>query len=258
MGARCGLLPGMDNDDGRDPDFGKRVRAARAYTGLSQAGLAAEITARYPRNSVSASTIKRLESGDSSVQGSQREWTVWVADATGTPDWFLEQGWPDDPVSPQLRSREAQALETLLSEARVERQLEVAELSAPIYARLQEMEEQIASHRQQEERARAQRARLRGPQYDFSPEAAQRILFLVRKMAAGEGANPGERATFIRDMAAGLVEPERGYPTERDQPFYDQLMDMAAAYESRLTEPEITERIEKLWAAPGRRGRKEV
>jgi transcriptional regulator with XRE-family HTH domain len=106
----------------RDESFGARVRAARGYGGMSQRQLAAAIAARYPDAPVSASTIKRLEAGDPSVRGSLIEWTVWVADATRTPDWFLEGGWDaprrqhESPESMRLwRSREmrviAQAVE---------------------------------------------------------------------------------------------------------------------------------------------------
>lgn len=77
----------------RDDLFGNRVRAARAYKGLSQAQLADAISQRYPEAAVSPSTIKRLEANDAAVRGSKREWTVWIADMTGAPDWFLEHGW---------------------------------------------------------------------------------------------------------------------------------------------------------------------
>lgn len=77
----------------RDPEFGRRMRAARGWAGLSQRELAAEISARYPAAPASTQTIKKVEANDLSVKGSLSEWTVWVADATDTPDWFLEGGW---------------------------------------------------------------------------------------------------------------------------------------------------------------------
>jgi transcriptional regulator with XRE-family HTH domain len=85
----------------RDDLFGNRVRAARAYKGLSQAQLADEIGQRYPESSASPSTIKRLEANDPTVRGTTQEWIVWVADTTGVPDWFLEHGWTQARHSPQ-------------------------------------------------------------------------------------------------------------------------------------------------------------
>lgn len=77
----------------RDTEFGRRMRAARGWAGMSQQQLADAIRSRYTEAPASAPTIKKVERGDPSVGGSLAEWTVWVADATGVPDWFLEGGW---------------------------------------------------------------------------------------------------------------------------------------------------------------------
>lgn len=83
----------MIGTDARDPGFGHRVRAARGFADLSQAGLAAEITRRSPLNSVSAATIKRLEAENPNVRGSQRIWSALVSAATRSPISFLEHGY---------------------------------------------------------------------------------------------------------------------------------------------------------------------
>lgn len=74
-------------------EFGRRIRAARGYAGLSQAELAAAIKARYPAWEVSLPTVKRLEKhGTEGVKGSQADWSERVAAACEVPRWFLEQG----------------------------------------------------------------------------------------------------------------------------------------------------------------------
>lgn len=74
-------------------EFGRRVRAARAYAGLSQAELAAAIKRRHPGWEVSLPTVKRLEKrGAEGVKGSQDDWSQRIAEACGVPRWFLEQG----------------------------------------------------------------------------------------------------------------------------------------------------------------------
>jgi transcriptional regulator with XRE-family HTH domain len=79
---------------GSTPDqFGRRVRAARAYAGMSQGELAAAIKARDPRWEVSLPTIKRLEKhGAEGVKASQAEWSERIAAACDVPMWFLEHG----------------------------------------------------------------------------------------------------------------------------------------------------------------------
>jgi hypothetical protein len=72
----------MDSDQA----FGARIKAARGYAGgISQGELARRISNRFPGVSVSVRTIKRLETGDASVKGSQQQWSQWVAEATDYP-----------------------------------------------------------------------------------------------------------------------------------------------------------------------------
>ncbi|HYV17327.1 MAG TPA: helix-turn-helix transcriptional regulator [Conexibacter sp.] len=74
-------------------DFGRRIRAARGYAGLSQAELAEAIKARHPTWEVSLPTVKRLEKrGADGVKGSQSQWSERIAAACGVPRWFLERG----------------------------------------------------------------------------------------------------------------------------------------------------------------------
>jgi transcriptional regulator with XRE-family HTH domain len=77
----------------RDQEFGQRVRAARAYEGISQTELAARITETFPDNPVSAATIKRLERNDPSVKGEQDLWVRLIVGTTTAPPWFLRFGW---------------------------------------------------------------------------------------------------------------------------------------------------------------------
>ncbi len=73
--------------------FGRRVRAARAYAGISQSELADGIAARFPDASASTATVKRLENDDPGVKGSVYEWAPRIAPVTGVPGWFLVGNW---------------------------------------------------------------------------------------------------------------------------------------------------------------------
>jgi hypothetical protein len=99
-----------------DREFGRRVKTARAYRDeMSQGALAEKLSAQPGQTAVSASTVKRIESGDPGVKGDPQVWAERIAQATDVPLGFLLDGWEHAQVEAVVLSmpHDAKAIERM-------------------------------------------------------------------------------------------------------------------------------------------------
>lgn len=86
-------------------EHSNRIKAARGYAG----GISAKELAK--RVGVSESTVKRWEGGDDNLSAPHR---AAIAKACEVPEWFLEEGFPDElRTSERLEALESQMVTVL-------------------------------------------------------------------------------------------------------------------------------------------------